>query len=111
MTTPDFTSAYRVRCLSLDGHVGIFSGDEDPRTMDTSSFPVGSVYFQTDGTTWKRTGPAASAWIKDGQPNPRGDGCPWLQVVRAVQATSTEAQVLRLIQMMSMGTRCNHEHH
>lgn len=112
MATPDFNSAFRVGSLSLDGQVGVFSGDEDPRTINTSSFPVGSVYFQTDGTTWKRIGLAASAWVKDGQrPANRTSRpvCPWLQVVRAIQAISTEASVLRLIQTMSVETRCDNE--
>ena len=111
MTPPDFNSAHRVRCLSLGGHVGVFAGNEDPRNMETSSYPVGSVYFRTDGSTWKRM---ATAWVKEGHQQGHqapGDACPWLQVVRAVQAISTEAQVLRLIQTMSMGIQCHHEYH
>ena len=60
----DFTSAFRVKSLSLQDKVGVFAGDADPRTVDTSSFPVGSVYFQTDGTAWKRSSIDASAWVK-----------------------------------------------
>ncbi|MBF0191630.1 MAG: hypothetical protein HQL99_10910 [Magnetococcales bacterium] len=107
---PDFTSAYRVRSLSLDGNVGLFSGAEDPRTVDTSTFPVGSVYFQTDGTTWKRIGPGASRWVKE--PSRKSHTpCPWLQVVKAIQAVSTEATVLRLIQTMSSDIPNHHECH
>jgi hypothetical protein len=64
MAAPDFKSAFRTKSLSLSDKVGIFAGVEDPRTFDTSSFPVGSLYFQTDGTAWKRSGSEASAWVK-----------------------------------------------
>lgn len=64
MSTPNFKSANCIRSLSFHGKIGMFSGDSDPRTIDTSSFPVGSVYFQTDGTAWKRSGSDASAWVK-----------------------------------------------
>ncbi|MBF0181323.1 MAG: hypothetical protein HQM03_14975 [Magnetococcales bacterium] len=110
MSTPDFASAFRVGTLSLDGKVGVFSGDEDPRRLDTNSFPVGSVYFRTDGTTWKRTGPGPSDWMRECQQRPTTrHGCPWLQVVRAIQAISTEVAVLRLIQGMSTEIHCEHQ--
>ncbi|MEO5330541.1 MAG: hypothetical protein H7839_00845 [Magnetococcus sp. YQC-5] len=119
MSRPDFNSAHRVSVLSLDGKVGVFSCEEDPRTFDTTSFPVGSVYFRTDGTTWKRIGMAASDWVQECQQHPQiqhpqirpsdRHPCPWLQVVRAIQAVSTDVTVLRLIQTMSI--EINHEHH
>jgi hypothetical protein len=116
MAVPDFDSAFAVRTLSLQGKVGVFASEADPRTVDTSSFPVGSVCFQTDGTTWKRIGPAASAWVKEeghqhAHSSPRHQTCPWLQVVRAIQAVSTEVTVLRLIQTMSADITREHEHH
>ncbi|MBF0629309.1 MAG: hypothetical protein HQL91_13920 [Magnetococcales bacterium] len=60
----DFSTSFRVRSLSLSDKVGVFAGAEDPRSFDTSSFPVGSLYFQTDGTAWKRIGAEVSAWVK-----------------------------------------------
>ncbi|MEO5355354.1 MAG: hypothetical protein H7835_19370 [Magnetococcus sp. XQGC-1] len=60
----DFQSAYRVRCLSLDDKIGLFTGDADPRLLDTASCPVGSAYFQTDGTLWKRRGILPSDWVR-----------------------------------------------
>ncbi|MEO5354915.1 MAG: hypothetical protein H7835_17105 [Magnetococcus sp. XQGC-1] len=62
MNTP-FNRAYTVEALSLGDRIGLFSGANAPSTMDTSSFPVGSVYFQTDGTVWKRITPAADGWF------------------------------------------------
>lgn len=64
MAIPNFNRANRVNALSLGDKVGVFSGDADPRTIDTSTFPVGSIYFQTDGTAWKRSGSDSSAWVK-----------------------------------------------
>ena len=61
MNTP-FNRAYRVDVLSLGDNVGLFSGDVPPSTMDTSTFPVGSVYFQTDGPVWKRMSMDADGW-------------------------------------------------
>lgn len=60
----DFGKAYRVNALSLGDKIGVFQGEVDPREIDTASFPVGSMYFQTDGTVWKRSGADASAWVK-----------------------------------------------
>ncbi len=61
MNTP-FNRAYRVDVLSLGDNIGLFSGDVPPSTMDTSTFPVGSVYCQTDGTVWKRLNMDADGW-------------------------------------------------
>ncbi|MBF0141099.1 MAG: hypothetical protein HQL74_12575 [Magnetococcales bacterium] len=62
--TVNFKNAQSVKAISLLGKIGIFGGDSDPRVIDTESYPVGSVYFQTDGTAWKRSGADASAWVK-----------------------------------------------
>lgn len=59
-----FDHAYRVDVLSLGDNVGLFSGELPPSTMDTSTFPVGSVYYQTDGRVWKRTSPDADGWTE-----------------------------------------------
>ncbi|MBF0131014.1 MAG: hypothetical protein HQL75_00295 [Magnetococcales bacterium] len=59
-----FNSAYRVQGLSLQDKIGVFGGDEDPRTIDTSEVPVGSAYFQSNGAAWKRIGTEASAWVQ-----------------------------------------------
>ena len=61
MNTP-FNRAYRIDVLSLGDNVGLFSGANPPATIDTSTFPVGSVYFQTDGTVWKRIRMDADGW-------------------------------------------------
>ena len=61
MNTP-FSRAYRVDVLSLGDNVGLLSGANPPSTVDTSTFPVGSVYFQTDGTVWKRIRMDADGW-------------------------------------------------
>ena len=63
MNTP-FNRAYRVDVLSLGDNVGLFSGANPPATIDTSTFPVGSVYFQTDGTVWKRINMDANGWVE-----------------------------------------------
>ncbi|MBF0462512.1 MAG: hypothetical protein HQL87_14100 [Magnetococcales bacterium] len=61
MNTP-FSRAYRVDVLSLGDTVGLLSGNVPPAMMDTASFPVGSVCFQTDGTVWKRISMDADGW-------------------------------------------------
>ena len=61
MNTP-FQRAYRVDVLSLGDNIGLLSGANPPATIDTSTFPVGSVYFQTDGTVWKRISVNADGW-------------------------------------------------
>ena len=61
MNTP-FNRAYRVDVLSLGDNVGLFSGANSPATIDTSTFPIGSVYYQTDGTVWKRMSMDADGW-------------------------------------------------
>ena len=57
-----FNRAYRVDALSLGDKIGLLSGELSPVVMDTATFPVGSVYFQTDGTVWKRITTAADGW-------------------------------------------------
>ena len=61
MNTP-FNRAYRVDVLSLGDNIGLLSGALSPADIDTSTFPVGSVYFQTDGTVWKRLSMDADGW-------------------------------------------------
>ena len=63
MNTP-FNRAYRVDVLSLGDNVGLFSGANPPATIDTSTFPVGSVYYQTDGRVWKRINMDANGWVE-----------------------------------------------
>lgn len=60
----NFGRAFRVNSLSLQDKIGVFTGDADPRVVDTTEAPVGSVYFQTGGSAWKRSGSDASAWVK-----------------------------------------------
>ncbi|MBF0631115.1 MAG: hypothetical protein HQL89_09045 [Magnetococcales bacterium] len=60
----NFQRAYRVNSLSLKDRIGLFAGDEEPGSIDTTEVPVGSVYFQITGTVWKRIGVEASAWVK-----------------------------------------------
>ena len=60
----NFNRAYRTEVLSLGDNIGLFSGIQPPTTFDTSTFPVGSVYFQTDGTMWKRKGMGPSDWVR-----------------------------------------------
>ncbi len=60
----DFNHGYRVETVSLGDNVGLFSGALSPVAIDTSTFPVGSVYFQTNGTVWKRKGAGPSDWVR-----------------------------------------------
>ena len=60
----DFAHAYRVEALSIGDKVGIFTSNADPRTLNTSACPVGSAYFQTDGTVWRRIGVNAADWVR-----------------------------------------------
>jgi hypothetical protein len=57
----NFKDAMRVKGLSLNDKVGIFGGVDDPTTMDTSSWPTGSVYFQSNGTAWRKSGDGTGA--------------------------------------------------
>ncbi len=61
-----FNRAYRVDALSLGDNIGLLSGDLSPVVMDTATFPVGSVYLQTDGTVWKRLTTASDGWVPVG---------------------------------------------
>ncbi|MBF0423793.1 MAG: hypothetical protein HQL73_12470 [Magnetococcales bacterium] len=66
--TTTFDHAHRVNALSLGDNVGLVSGDLPPSAVDTSSFPIGSVYFQTNGRVWKRFSTDASGWMELGYP-------------------------------------------
>ena len=59
-----FNRAYRVDALSLEDKIGLFSGIQPPTAIDTATFPVGSAYFQTDGTVWRRIGVNAADWVR-----------------------------------------------
>ncbi|MBF0186276.1 MAG: hypothetical protein HQM06_18065 [Magnetococcales bacterium] len=62
MNPLDFPKAYRVDSLSLGDKVGLFSGSQNPNTIDTSGIPVGSLYCQTDGNIWKRKTMNGDGW-------------------------------------------------
>lgn len=59
-----FERGYRVDTLSLGDNVGLFSGANPPAAINTASFPIGSFYWQTDGTVWKRRGMGPSDWVR-----------------------------------------------
>ena len=61
-----FNRAYRVDALSLGDKIGLLSGDLSPVVMDTATFPVGSVYYQTNGTVWKRLTTDSNGWVPVG---------------------------------------------
>ncbi|MBF0116657.1 MAG: hypothetical protein HQM04_16635 [Magnetococcales bacterium] len=64
MNALDFNHAYRVEAVSIGDRIGLFSGAQSPTGVDTSGIPVGSAYFQTDGTLWSKTGTGSSGWMK-----------------------------------------------
>jgi len=64
MNALDFKHAYRVELLSLGDNIGLLSGVQSPTGLDTTDIPVGSVFFQTDGTVWRRISDDASGWMK-----------------------------------------------
>ena len=64
MNALDFNHAYRVEAVSIGDNIGLFSGVQSPVVADTSGIPVGSVFFQTDGTIWKRAGLGPSDWVR-----------------------------------------------
>ncbi|MBF0098354.1 MAG: hypothetical protein HQM04_12450 [Magnetococcales bacterium] len=60
----DFKHAYRVEMLSIGDNIGLLSGVQSPTGIDTTDIPVGSLFFQTDGTLWKRKGEGATDWVR-----------------------------------------------
>ncbi|MBF0399674.1 MAG: hypothetical protein HQL90_02785 [Magnetococcales bacterium] len=64
MNALDFNHAYRVEAVSIGDNIGLFSGVQPPVMVNTSGIPVGSAFFQTDGTIWKRAGPGPSDWVR-----------------------------------------------
>ena len=64
MNALDFKHAYRVEMLSIGDNIGLLSGVQPPTGIDTTDIPVGSVFFQTDGTVWRRINDDASGWVR-----------------------------------------------
>lgn len=57
-------TAFASTGFSISDIVGIFGGEEDPRLINSSDAPIGSLYLQTSGDTWKRFGADAADWSK-----------------------------------------------
>ena len=52
----NFDRANRVRGISLLDEVGLFGGTATPSAADDGTWPLGSLYLQTGGGTYKKTG-------------------------------------------------------
>ena len=50
--------------LNIGGMVGVFAGTADPTTIDTSDYPVGSIYLQTTGSLWQRVTIDSNGWVQ-----------------------------------------------
>ena len=70
---PNYDRGYRSQAFDVDALVGIFACAEDPRTIDTSTFPLGSICLRTNGETWKRVTAAADGWININPMTTEGD--------------------------------------
>ena len=70
---PNFDRGYRSQVFDVGGLAGIFASTEDPRNIDTSTFPLGSICLRTNGETWKRITGASDGWININPLTTEGD--------------------------------------
>ena len=59
----DFNRGYRSEVFDIGGVVGLFASTEDPRTIDTTTFPIGTLCLRTTGEIWQRKTAAADGWL------------------------------------------------
>lgn len=62
------SNIFEVSSLSLDNIIHILYGTGVPgNSQETNDAPIGSVYFDTDGVTWKKTsaGSGTNRWAED----------------------------------------------
>ena len=57
-----FDRAHEVRSLSLNNVVGLFAGVGTPESEDDGTWPVGSTYYRSDGTSYQKTA-MPTTWV------------------------------------------------